>query len=502
MGLRGRMAASYVLVTAAVVIVVEAVLLGVYLPSVIGGTELERRLQSQAGRDAKILSLIVSKVVGELSGPDAMTLLTIASENAGAELSLRGTPAGYTEGVQIRSAQEDVFGEPVEVLLDDEGVVVTSSARSVYASGQRMRIPAAATGRGTTPAGEALWAVSPVLLRPPGGKGAGDGSSGELKTWGEKPADGLSEKLKTVGYVMVQAPPGSGTPVRADLLPGLILPGAAVLVLGVPVGLLFGLLGTRRLIGRMRRLAVVAGTVAGGDFRHRVPVTRRDEVGRLEESFNAMTGRLEEALAAQRAAAQGEARQAERARIARELHDSISQDLFSLSLLAAGMRRAAPEHLRREAEAMERTSARAMREMQALLLELRPVALEDAGLVPAVEELCRAYETRLGIRVETVLEEVTLAPATEHAVLRLIQEALGNAVKHGDPGLLRVRLARSGPAVRVEISDDGAGFDPETVNGRHGMGLRLMRERVCELGGAFELRSAPGRGTTVTVVVP
>nr|BFE78988.1 hypothetical protein GCM10020093_015890 [Planobispora longispora] len=306
-----------------------------------------------------------------------------------------------------------------------------------------------------------------------------------------------------MGYVMVQAPPDSGGPgpARADVLPGLVLPGVAVLVLGVPVGLLFGLLSTRRLIGRVRRLAVVAGTVARGDFRHRVPVTRRDEVGQLEESFNAMTGRLEEALSAQRAAAE-EARQAERARIARELHDSISQDLFSLSLLAAGMRRAAPEHLRREAEAMERASARAMREMQALLLELRPVALEDAGLVPAVEELCRAYETRLGIRVETVLEEVTLSPAAEHAVLRLVQEALGNAVKHGDPGLVRVRLARSGPAVRVEISDDGSGFDPETVNGRHGMGLGLMRERVRELGGAFGLSSAPGRGTTVTAVVP
>jgi signal transduction histidine kinase len=304
---------------------------------------------------------------------------------------------------------------------------------------------------------------------------------------------------KIAGFVYVQAPSGYGAPEGAsDSMVRLIAtPGMLVLALVVPVGLIFGLLSTRRLIGRVRRLADVTGSVAQGDFRPRVPVTGADEVSQLEKSFNRMAERLESALEAERMAGQAEARQAERARIARELHDSISQHLFSLSMLAAGMRRAAPDRLRRDAEWMEYTATRAMREMQALLLELRPVALEDVGLGPAIEELCRAYEARLGLRVDTRLEEVSLGLSTEHAVLRLVQEALSNAIKHAEPELVEVRLLREAGAVRVEIHDDGVGFDPSAVAGSHGMGLRLMRERAEELGGTFDLRTSPGQGTMV-----
>jgi signal transduction histidine kinase len=143
-----------------------------------------------------------------------------------------------------------------------------------------------------------------------------------------------------------------------------------------------------------------------------------------------------------------------------------------------------------------------MREMQALLLELRPVALEDAGLVPAIEELCRAYETRLGINVVAELAEVRLDPPAEHAVLRVTQEALGNAVKHGDPETVNVMLGNGTGVVTLEVSDDGCGFDPQGVRDRHGMGLGAMRDRVAELGGGLEVTSSPGAGTTVRVRLP
>jgi signal transduction histidine kinase len=313
---------------------------------------------------------------------------------------------------------------------------------------------------------------------------------------------GQSQKggLTLIGYVYVQAPPDLDT--GGSILPYIVMPGVLVLVLVVPVGLLFGLLTTRRLIGRVQRLAEVTTAVAAGDFRPRVAVTGRDEVGRLEDGFNRMTERLGESVEAGRRSAQTEARHAERSRIARELHDSISQDLFSLSLLAAGMRRAAPETLRVEAETMERTAARTMREMQAMLLELRPIALEDAGLVATLEELGRVYETRLGIRVRTTLEEARLTPACEHAVLRLVQEALGNAVKHAEPRVVDVRLQGGEEKVTVEVRDDGKGFDPDLAKSRHGMGLALMRERVEELGGGFALMSELGEGTVVIATLP
>lgn len=478
------MAASYVLVTTAAVLVVEAVLLGVYVPSVLSDSGLQNRLQTLADQDAKILSLTLSKLNAQSPELDMPSLLNLAQKSAGQRISIDGTTTGGDGMVRIEFTKGTAPDRPIEVLADSSGRVVTSSAMGTYAHGDVLDVPVSGGGgRGETRTGSTTWWLSPVLLAPAGA------------------VIDAEAQYKIAGYVYVQAPSGYTTPPDTpDSLLPLIVPGALVLALVIPVGLIFGLLSTRRLIGRVRRLAEVTGTVAQGDFRPRVPVTATDEVGRLEESFNRMAERLETALDAERTAGQSEARQAERARIARELHDSISQDLFSLSLLAAGMRRAAPDRLRREAESMERTSTRAMREMQALLLELRPVALEDAGLIPAIEELCRAYESRLGLRVTTLLEEVPLPPPAEHAVLRLVQEALSNAIKHADPKLVEVRLSRVARAVHVEIRDDGEGFDPAAVAAGHGMGLRFMRERVEELGGTFGLRTAPGQGTTVTAM--
>jgi signal transduction histidine kinase len=151
---------------------------------------------------------------------------------------------------------------------------------------------------------------------------------------------------------------------------------------------------------------------------------------------------------------------------------------------------------------MERTVSGTLHEMQALLLELRPVVLRQADLLPALEELCRTYRDRLGIAVEADLEPIELDPAAEPAVLRVVREALTNAVKHARPSrvVLRVRDAGGGRAV-LSVSDDGAGFDPARAAERHGMGLDLMRERVTELGGELQLESTPGEGTTVRITL-
>jgi signal transduction histidine kinase len=151
---------------------------------------------------------------------------------------------------------------------------------------------------------------------------------------------------------------------------------------------------------------------------------------------------------------------------------------------------------------MERTASGTMHEMQALLLELRPVALKDAGLIPALDELCRAYRDRLGVAVDADLDPVQLDPAVEPAVLRVVQEALANAVKHARPGHVALDVHRVADRVVVTVTDDGTGFDPAQAALRHGMGLELMRERVAELGGEFAVESAPGAGTTVRIELP
>jgi signal transduction histidine kinase len=337
-----------------------------------------------------------------------------------------------------------------------------------------------------TRSGAVLWAAAPVLDL--GGLGKGT-----------KPSP-VSDLL---GVVYVQLPATARLaeePAWWEALGPQLRVGLLVLAGAVPVGLVFGLLSTRRLVGRLRRLAATTVAVADGDYRQRLPTSGGDEVAQLEGSVNRMAERLDAAMATQRQLAGA----TERARIARELHDAISQDLFSLRLLAGGLRKALPagSPLRPQVEAMEQTATQTMHEMQALLLELRPVALEDAGLVAALEELCRAYRERLGVTVDTQLEAVVLAPPVEHAVLRVVQEALANAVKHARPTRIRLRLHHQDGQVAVTVSDDGGGFDPSLAEQRHGLGLGLMRERVAELGGSFQLDSTPRNGTTVQVLLP
>jgi len=213
-----------------------------------------------------------------------------------------------------------------------------------------------------------------------------------------------------------------------------------------------------------------------------------------------MAERLDAAVATERQLAGA----TERARIARELHDAISQDLFSLRLLAGGLRKALPagSPLHPKVETMEQTATATMHEMQALLLELRPVALEDAGLVPALEELCGAYRERLGVTVDADLDPVALTPPVEHAVLRVVQEALANAVKHAQPTRIRLSLHQQDGQVAVTVTDDGSGFDPELAEQRHGLGLGLMRQRITELGGTLQLDATPGQGTSVQILLP
>jgi signal transduction histidine kinase len=279
-----------------------------------------------------------------------------------------------------------------------------------------------------------------------------------------------------------------------------------VLLGALPAGIAFGLVSTRRLIRRLRRLAVSTLEVADGGFEPRIAVSGSDEVSQLEANFNRMAGRLQASLDASRQLAEANARHQERSRIARELHDSISQELFSLSVLAGGLRRALPpgSQVLPQVETMERTAGDTMREMQSLLLALHPVALEELGLVSAIESICAAYRERLGAAVRCELESVALPPALDHAILRVCQEALANAVRHAGASAITVRL-RAGPEhVTLEVADDGQGFDAACPSGS-GLGLRAMRDRVAEQGGRLTIDSdpaTPGAGTAVRAVFP
>jgi signal transduction histidine kinase len=280
---------------------------------------------------------------------------------------------------------------------------------------------------------------------------------------------------------------------------GALLTVSYVLLLAiVPAGAMFGLLASRRLVRRVRRMERATIAVAHGDYTVSLPSSGRDEIGRLEENFGTMIRQLDSALTAERERAVGDARAQERTRLAREIHDAISQHLFSLRMIAGGLRRAHPGVP--QVHAIERITEEAIGDMQALLQELRPASLERAGLVPALEEVCAAYRSRLGVQVDADLSDVVVPPAVELALLRITQEAFTNAVRHGNARRLTVATAHDDGHIELAVRDAGTGFDPSSA--QTGSGLAHMRERVAELGGTVQIASAPGEGAAVTVRIP
>ncbi len=193
----------------------------------------------------------------------------------------------------------------------------------------------------------------------------------------------------------------------------------------------------------------------------------------------------------------------ERARLARELHDAVTQTLFSASLVADALPDAwhgAPPIAVRGVEYVRMLTHGALAEMRALLVELRPSALTEKPLSELVQALCTATASRAQVPVDFEARGAcTLAPEVQITLYRIAQEALNNVVKHADARAVRVRLACEAEAVELEVADDGRGFDVETA-APDSFGQAIMRERAAEIGAALQVRSAVGTGTTVTVV--
>jgi signal transduction histidine kinase len=201
------------------------------------------------------------------------------------------------------------------------------------------------------------------------------------------------------------------------------------------------------------------------------------------------------------------ARQEERNRLARDLHDSVKQQIFVIQASAATAQARFGGDPAGASEALEqiRVSAReAMTEMQAMLDQLRAVPLENPGLIEALKAQCEALGFRTGARVEFKLADlppaVDLPPGAHEAILRVAQEALANVGRHARARNVLVTLGAFRGQVELGIKDDGSGFDPE--HSRRGQGLANIRARAEEFSGKFEVISRPGGGTYVAFSVP
>ena len=267
-----------------------------------------------------------------------------------------------------------------------------------------------------------------------------------------------------------------------------------------------------------RPLAVLdqaAGRIAAGDLSQPLPPLGEDEVGSVGRSFEAMRAALEESRQAldrerqelerrvtERTRELGAllrktitAQEDERKRIARELHDETCQTLVALAL-------------RCEAAEVKALVSATLDGVHRVILDLRPSILDDLGLVPAIRWLAGRQLQPLGIAVRFEIEELEerLAPETETALFRAVQEAIGNIARHAAAESVLIQLARRDGALEIEIEDDGRGFDPAGVEGPgpsgRGLGLMGIRERLELLGGTARIDSSPGHGTRVVLRVP
>lgn len=197
----------------------------------------------------------------------------------------------------------------------------------------------------------------------------------------------------------------------------------------------------------------------------------------------------------------------ERSRLAHELHDAVSQKLFSLRLTAqaaAALVDRDPARAKGELHQVAALAAEATEELRAAVVELRPAALDEDGLVATLRTQIQVLDRAHSAHVTFTGRGARALPAAqEEAMLRVAQEALHNALRHSGAARVDVTLERRGPGAVLRVSDDGSGFDPAEIRsaGRH-LGLVSMRDRSSGVGGTLTVESAPGKGTTIEMEVP
>ena len=265
---------------------------------------------------------------------------------------------------------------------------------------------------------------------------------------------------------------------------------------------------------RFRPLEMLIAQIEAIDPAEPTPLELRrtnpvEEIDRLASSFHGLLERIEEERRRSGQLAM-RAQEEERRRLARDLHDEVNQALTAILLrLEALAQETSAEHAP-EVRELKRLVNQAMDELLNLARQLRPSALDDHGLVPAVETQLKRFSARTGIevRLDTAGDPDELPEVVQTAIYRVAQEALTNVTRHAGATVVEMDLEEEEGSAELRVRDDGGGFDPSIaarsaseVQGG-GLGLVGMVERARLVGGELDVRSAPGGGTTITLRVP
>jgi NarL family two-component system sensor histidine kinase LiaS len=286
--------------------------------------------------------------------------------------------------------------------------------------------------------------------------------------------------------------------------PLLITVGITAIFLTIPaafLGALFGFFTAWSLTRRIGRLVRAARSWSRGDLSVTTKDRSKDELGQLSRELNSMAAELENLLQARGELATLEARN----RFARDLHDSVKQQVFATSLQIAAARAliekdtvSAESHLA-QADELVRL---AQKELNVLIAEMRPAALEGKGLATALREYVARWSEGAEIPADfRVQGERSVPLEVEQALFRVAQEALANVARHSGAGHVEADLIYTADTLTLRVADDGRGFDSSRSPGG-GFGLQSMRERLVRLGGHVNVESAPGKGTRVEGFCP
>lgn len=374
---------------------------------------------------------------------------------------------------------------------------------------------AAATMKSPRAGEERSIASAPLLgTRLERGRGTRAGSRA-LPAWMERLlAIPLPAKLVGANLVLLAAGVGAGLAERHDALTS--APILATIVSALVLALLVNVALVTLAVRPVHELGRTADRVWRGDLDARVPrslLADRD-VARVGRTFNILL----DALIADRARTRRlaseliNAEERERATIARELHDSAAQSLAALVMQLSAATRSAnaapgtPESTRAALETAQTLATDVLEEVRLLAHTMHPRVLDDLGLVAALRRLARetTQHAAVEVTVTTLAGAESVAGSPQASVLyRVAQEAVQNALRHGAPAHVAIRVGATETSATLEVADDGRGFDVGRELREHrGMGLFTMQERVSLVDGTFQIVSRPGHGSTVIATVP
>lgn len=288
-----------------------------------------------------------------------------------------------------------------------------------------------------------------------------------------------------------------------------------LILLPVVFGVGFGFFQSFRFKRRLERLRGTLVAWEKGNLTPAMPVLGSDELGRLGEQLGRISGKWENQVNTLQRLSTNNAKLAEQARVsaiieerqrlARELHDAVSQQLFAISMTATAVGRTLEKDFdkaQRQIALIEEMAAVAQSEMRALLLHLRPVYLDGKGLEQGLQELIK--ELQIKVPMEIIFEmdpDVQLLKGVENHLFRIVQEAISNTLRHAKAEKMEIRLHRRGDSVRLTLRDDGVGFEIDDSK-LTSYGLSNMQERIAETGGSIQFITAPGKGMRIEITVP